>query len=984
MKNKILTVTIALICFLAAKANVAFSQSNDHIFPAATVAKSTVDFDSRGFIINGKRTFLVSAGLEYARIPHQLWYDRLLRLKRAGFNCIEIYLFWNFHEPKEGVFDFSGDHDLDAFLKLVKKLDMYAIARVGPYYCAEWDFGGYPIWLRFKDNLVARNPNAAFEKYTDRFFDKLIPIVANNQINHGGSVVLVQLENEHPLGWGTAMPNEYFKHLQSKALSLGLQVPYFFSGLHHGSDPAGNKLSLDDPNRPNPWFSTEFWSVWYNYYGSSQEDANTYGRRTWKIIAHGGDGYNYYMAHGGTNFGYTNNNEDAASYDYGAAVGQTGDLRPIYYQFKKNAFFARSFQQILENSQDAGAVYDSVIADSALRVNGRHSNNGDIVFVDNPGKNNVSDQLKIEENLKQIIELAPGEIFHLVHNYNIATGVKLDWSVVRILGTSKQGNTTTLVVYGEPKSAGYLKFSTAAPVNILEGKNAFTTKGSNTALSIIFDENAPVTYTFKSKTQTIRVLAVSSKLADRTWFADVKGKNYVITGPEYLAQASFVNKQIQLQTEHFWEQKDQYQSMVFGEGLGRTILKSAYTKIKHEESVLFSAQWQVKNASAAAGLNFNDQLWLKSKNALQMGADNDLTADAWYRTSFTVGDPGLYVLKVKKGGDRATVFVDGEQVASGYIHNNDLKFNLKGGQHRLAVFTAHDGRDKLFNYLGSLQDVGAKGLMDEVYLQKSKDGDYITDWKMLTIKGMTKMPGRIKIPEDLTGATTYKIGDDAFDKHSGFAWFQAKIPYDADHVPSALDFGGIDDNAIIFVNGKRVLRQNGYDISFSLALDGLLKKDSVNLVTLLIENTDGEGGISKPVEIVYNDKSRITLTNWSMKGGPGDYTTSQGWRTLTAADKFDRPQFFKSTFILANVNTNSKSMYRVTFEGLGHGSVWINGYNIGRYPEKIPVKSMYMPESWLKKGLNSIVVYDEDGKTPEKIKIEAEIKASRDIITEKF
>jgi len=117
-------------------------QSNDHIFPASASAKPYIDFDARGFIINGKRTFLVSAGLEYARIPHELWHDRLLRLKRAGFNCVEMYTFWNFHEPEEGKFDFSGDHDLNAFLQEVHQLGMYAIVRVGPYYCAEWDLGG--------------------------------------------------------------------------------------------------------------------------------------------------------------------------------------------------------------------------------------------------------------------------------------------------------------------------------------------------------------------------------------------------------------------------------------------------------------------------------------------------------------------------------------------------------------------------------------------------------------------------------------------------------------------------------------------------------------------------------------------------------------------------------------------------------------------------------------------------------------------------
>ncbi|MBS1934663.1 MAG: beta-galactosidase, partial [Bacteroidetes bacterium] len=333
--------------------------SNDHIFPAATNAKPFIDFDSKGFLINGKRTFIVSAGIEYARVPHELWEDRLLRLKRCGFNCVEIYTFWNFHEPHEGEFDFNGDHDLDVFLKLAHKLNLYVIARVGPYYCAEWDNGGYPLWLKFKPGVRVREHNTEFEKYVGRFFDKLLPIVFRNQINHGGSVIMVQLENEHNQSWGTYIPNGYFSFLRDKALSLGLEVPYFFSGLHHSSSPAEDG-KCDDPNRPNPWFSTEFWSVWFSGYSSTDRDAREYERRTWKIITNGGNGYNYYMAHGGSNFGYTNNDEDAASYDYGAAVGQCGDLRPIYYSFKKIAFFARTFREILENSTNADEKYKTI------------------------------------------------------------------------------------------------------------------------------------------------------------------------------------------------------------------------------------------------------------------------------------------------------------------------------------------------------------------------------------------------------------------------------------------------------------------------------------------------------------------------------------------------------------------------------------------------------------------------------------------------
>src|SRR6185437_2741590 len=388
---------------------------NDHIFPAAVSARPFIDFDKSGFLIHGQRTFLVSGGIEYARVPRALWADRLLRLKRAGFNCVEIYTFWNFHEPREGVFDFTGDHDLGAFLQLVKTMGMYAIVRVGPYYCAEWDLGGYPLWLKFKPGIRVREPNAVFESAVGRFFDRLLPIVAANQINHGGAVILVQLENEHPSGWGTEMPNAYFTWLQHEVLAHGIEVPYFFSGLHHSSDPAGDALNFDDVSRPNPWMTTEFWSVWYNGYGSGPAEAALFERRTWKVIARGGNGYNCYMGHGGSNFGYKNSDGDAASYDYGAAVGQGGDLRPIYYTFKRAAYFARSFASLLENS--VGDTVRGLVVGDSVRVNERRGPEGEIVFLDNAAS-------RFERVVVggDTVKLAPGEIFPYVRKYGALRG----------------------------------------------------------------------------------------------------------------------------------------------------------------------------------------------------------------------------------------------------------------------------------------------------------------------------------------------------------------------------------------------------------------------------------------------------------------------------------------------------------------------------------------------------------------------------------
>jgi beta-galactosidase len=956
---------------------IGFAQQNDHIFPPAAPAKKYIDFDRQGFIINGKKTFLVSAGMEYARIPHELWPDRLMRLKRAGFNCIEIYTFWNFHEPLEGRFEFSGDHDLDAFLKLVKKLDMYAIVRVGPYYCAEWDFGGYPIWLHFKDNLVAREPNAEFEKYTDRFFDRLIPIVSTNQINHGGAVILVQLENEHDAGWGTVVPNAYFSHLQNKALSLGLQVPYFFSGLHHGGNPAGNGTkAFDDPTRPNPWFTTEFWAVWYNYYGSSQKDADEFGRRTWKIIAHGGGGYNYYMAHGGSNFGYTNSDEDAASYDYGAAVGQTGDLRPVYYQFKRNALFARSFENILCNAIDASSSYQEIASDTQVHTYARHSNSGDLIFLDNFHKN--EETLKVNIDNKQLptdgnITLAPGEIMPLVKTYTFATGITLDWAVCRVLGTSVQENTHTIVVYGPPGSKGELQFSSENDIHIITGGTAFTMGTKTVGLKITFNDHQPELYRFKSGPVTIEVIAVNTTLADRTWFAVLNHKEYIVTGPEYLSDITIENNRLQLTTEHFWAQDQQFPVWVYGSDTVKNINISATPNVVHPRELALD-KWQVSNASAAASPGFDDSKWLKSETALQMGADGDLSCYAWYRTNFQVNSEGDYTLRIRNGGDTAVVYIDDIRSAANKIPGNIILPKLTPGRHSMAIFIAHNGRNKLYNYYGPLKYRDAKGLSGDLILQKDKSS-YLTNWKMMIAAG----DSALDIPS-FDGASFYKSGDDAFDKRKGSRWMQATIPVEDNLIPAALYVRDLPAKSAIFINGKQVLLPDDGAPGHLIPVSGLLKPSENNTLTILIENQyEGRKLSVSPVEVVINHQADIRLSDWRMQGGPGDPAIINNWKPLQTSDSFDRPQFYSNTFNVPETGM-SRVMWRVTFEGLGHGSVWVNGHNLGRYPEKIPVKSLYIPECWLQRGVNHLTIYDEDGNKPDKVSIQAEQGSSRDLI----
>ena len=82
----------------------------------------------------------------------------------------------------------------------------------------------------------------------------------------------------------------------------------------------------------------------------------------------------------------------------------------------------------------------------------------------------------------------------------------------------------------------------------------------------------------------------------------------------------------------------------------------------HPTSSALSA-WQARDVSQPASPGYDDRAWLSSDAPLQMGADGDLTADAWYRAAIVVPTAGAYTLNTA-GGDRATLFLDGARVAA--------------------------------------------------------------------------------------------------------------------------------------------------------------------------------------------------------------------------------------------------------------------------------------------------------------------------------
>lgn len=159
--------------------------------------KHTFTVNDTAFLLDGKPFQIISGEMHYPRIPREAWRQRMKMAKAMGINTIGTYAFWNVHEPERGKFDFSGNSDIAAFVKIAKEEGLWVVLRPSPYVCAEWEFGGYPYWLQNIKGLVVRSKEPQYlkeyESYIDRLGKELSPLLVTN----GGNILLVQVENEY-------------------------------------------------------------------------------------------------------------------------------------------------------------------------------------------------------------------------------------------------------------------------------------------------------------------------------------------------------------------------------------------------------------------------------------------------------------------------------------------------------------------------------------------------------------------------------------------------------------------------------------------------------------------------------------------------------------------------------------------------------------------------------------------------------------------
>ncbi|MGI8950415.1 MAG: beta-galactosidase [Chitinophagaceae bacterium] len=198
------------------------------------------------------------------------------------------------------------------------------------------------------------------------------------------------------------------------------------------------------------------------------------------------------------------------------------------------------------------------------------------------------------------------------------------------------------------------------------------------------------------------------------------------------------------------------------------------------------------------------------------------------------------------------------------------------------------------------------------------------------------------------------------DLNQGYGYVLYSKHFD-DSINGNLEINGLRDYALVYVNGKKIAELDRMNKIYSCQIN----IPSNATLDILVENM---GRINYGSEIVHNKKgiiSPVTINeneisgNWKMYKLPLDKQPDLS----SYANKYikNHPVFYEGSFALSKTGDTFLDM-----RSWGKGIVFINGYNLGRYWNAGPQQTLYMPGCWLKKGVNNIVIFEQQNTAEQK------------------
>lgn len=512
-----------------------------------------VRYDADCFTVNNQDTFLFGAEFHYPRCPRELWHDRFLKLRRAQFNTVQTMVFWNYHEREQGHFDFT---EFEEFLKLAEEMGFWVSVRPGPYICAEFERAGFPRWV-IAEHLPLRSMHPESLRTSQYWYDRVLPIIARNQITNNGPIIMMQLENEYDY-WRLPDPEkrEYIRFLARLAWDAGINVPLFTnwtSVVRDQADPDMDRImdtcdfyprwgflkeirpaiaKLRKEQTVAPLSITELQGGWFAQIGGKlsvdQEgvDAAQLNALTKSVMEMGVTSFNYYMGYGGTNFDWAAKTL-TTTYDYAAPIREPGGLWEKYYAARGIGEFLKMFGTLLTRAEPSKQSCQCTNSDVSIsertsgasgvlfvRANTESEHHFRMTFPDPRGTGSATFTVPREGE----IVLGPNEMKTLPVCVPVAGG-QLIYTSAEVLAHGANGDRHFLIIYDEPGRVAEIALEASHEPRVTgQTLYQYWDQNAQTVATGLEVRNEP---SFLSVDSRLLIIVIPRDLALRTWLEEL-------------------------------------------------------------------------------------------------------------------------------------------------------------------------------------------------------------------------------------------------------------------------------------------------------------------------------------------------------------------------------------------------------------------------------------------------------------------------------
>jgi hypothetical protein len=907
-------------------------------------------------MIDGRRVWLVSGRVPYARLPRETWGDRILAAKHSGLNCIETPVFWNRHEARPGRFDFTGDNDLRHFIDRIGKAGMYCILSIGPFVDSSWDFGGLPPWLRENGQPPLRTAGGPYLEACSRFITAVADQVRGWQVTApgtGGPIILLQCESEWTCGLET-LGTTYLGELTRYIREAGLSVPIansnnLWQGVEGQIDGwAGSEdllatmrqLTAVRPIQPRIVIDLPLAhpTVWGKHPQASMEPWAVQ-RRLAEVLAGGGQ-FNISTFCGGTNFGFSaaRSPEGPAAFvttsaDHGAVITAAGSPGPAHAAVRRIAHFASRFGRLFSNLdpsyQPVGAKPAAPDGDEAAQKKGKavglppavsvvhaYGQQGGVAFVfgDPSGADKRSVTLLMPDGSSVPVPFGEQTLVWCLFNTNISARARLDYANVCALGSVGQ----TLVCFGPSGERAMLSVN-GSPIEaaIPEGMNPVILEHEGLSIVIVSEEAADATY-FSDDAVFVGVSGLTPE-----------GAPLALPGVKSPIRIGADGKHSGITAEPGPRQRPAPVKAAFG-------------------------PWTMASASDYAdGTSARFAAIDGPADLTALGSPNGY---GWYRLNFKGDAPRRAHLVFPFAGDRLHLFTGGEPAAlvgagPGAVH--EAAISIRKGPQQLVILAENFGRLSGGANLGE-----GKGIFGDIFEAEP-------------IK-----PGKPKVvsaaPIDVLAfrSPLWELSEGDATSPDRLTWTLQHRK----HTPIVLHIAHPPSSGLLVLNDKPIayLDRSGPAHVF-IAADQLARgNNTVQIAVMPHADVDEEfkavaAGMSfyDAVESL-TAKSEMAFAKWEAPPASA-YSTRHGKGNHA-------PVWWRSSLTVEKLNHGP---LHLELEGMTKGQAYINGKHMGRYfvatadGKPVPPQHQYLiPAGWLKAGEpNEVVLFDEHGGNPTHVRV---------------